>query len=307
VTTDALPARIGRYDVVSLLGKGGMAEVFKVKAREGPLVGRELALKRLLPALTNDVNAVDLFTNEAELSRHLKHPNIVEVYDAGFEGDDLYMVMELIDGRDVDQIIKQIKARGLKWPVDFAVYLARSLLDALGYAHAAKGPNGRPLGIVHCDVSPSNFFISRTGDLRLGDFGVAKSRIENKSDLVMGKPFYLAPEAMAGDLVPSVDIWAVAVTLYELLTLERPFVGKRPEDIYRAVLATQFIPPTRLRPELPRVFDALFNRAFQLHPQKRFMNAQQFSEALRPLYDERVGTPLAISALVRLLFPSSEG
>jgi eukaryotic-like serine/threonine-protein kinase len=301
----SLPLRIGRYEVLGLLGQGGMAEVFKVRAAQGTLAGRELALKRLLPQMANDSDAVDLFTNEAELSRHLKHPNIVEVYDAGFDGDTLYMVMELIDGRDAGQLIKQCKERKIQWPVDFAIYLARALLDALHYAHGAVGPQGRPLNIVHCDISPSNFFVSRTGDLKLGDFGVAKSRIEAKSEQVMGKPFYLAPEAMAGDLVPSIDTWAVAVTLYELLTLERPFVGKKSDDIYRAVLATQYRPPTQLRAGLPRVFDALFARAFSLHPSKRFASAQQFSDALRPLYDERVGTPLAISAMVRGLFPGS--
>ncbi|MCA3012690.1 MAG: serine/threonine protein kinase [Myxococcaceae bacterium] len=299
-------ARVGPWEIVRPAGKGGMAEVLLVRGLEGRFAGREYALKRLLPALEADGDAVRLFSAEAELSRHLHHPNIVEVVDVGREGNSIYMVMDFVDGRDVGQIIKRCRQRKVQWPVDFAVYLTRALLDALDYAHGATGPTGAPLGVIHCDVSPSNFFVSRTGELKLGDFGVARSLIEGGADQVMGKPYYLSPEALDGHLSTHVDLWAVAVTLYELLTLQRPFQGKTPEAVFEATRSLRYVPVRELRPDVPVVIDELLTRAFSREQAARFQSAADFAQALSPLYDERVGTPLAISAVVRGLFGASD-
>jgi eukaryotic-like serine/threonine-protein kinase len=224
----------------------------------------------------------------------------------GREGHSIYMVMDFIDGRDVGQIIKRCRQKKVFWPADFAVYLTKALLDALGYAHAAQGEQGQPLGIIHCDVSPSNFFVSRTGELKLGDFGVARSLIEGGPDQVMGKPYYLSPEALEGSLSPQVDLWAVAVTLYELLTLQRPFQGKTPDAVFEAIKHSKYVPVQHLRAEVPSVIEGLLARAFDAEPEQRYQTAAEFAEALAPLYDERVGTPLAISAVVRGLFGTSD-
>lgn len=296
----------GNYEIVRLLGKGGMAEVFRVRVNGGRFDGRELALKRLLPSLRKDEEAVRLFTAEAELSQHLHHPNIVQVLDVGRDDESIFIVMDFIDGRDVAQIIKRCKQTKVPWPIDFALYLARALLDALDYAHHAKGPNGRPLGIIHCDVSPSNFFVSRTGELVLGDFGVARSLIEVGPDQVMGKPYYLSPEAVSGHLDPTIDLWAVGVTLYELLTLQRPFVGKTSQEVFSAIKISHYTPVRELRPDVPAIVEGLIARAFDPDPAMRFRTAREFADEIAPLYDERVGTPLAISAVVRGLFGTSD-
>lgn len=301
-----MTTQIGPWELIRPLGKGGMAEVFQVRGLEGPFEGQDYALKRLLPALEADPEAVRLFSAEAELSRHLHHANIVEVHDVGREGHAIYMVMDFIDGRDVGQIVKRCRQRKVLWPVDFAVYLTKALLDALEYAHHVKDHTGRGLGIVHCDVSPSNFFVSRTGELKLGDFGVARSLIEGGADQVMGKPYYLSPEALEGQLTPQVDLWAVAVTLYELLTLQRPFQGKTPDEVFDAIRHSRYAPIQQVRPEVPSVIEGLLARAFDAEPEARYASAAQFAEALLPLYDERVGTPLAISAVVRGLFGTTD-
>lgn len=297
---------LGNYEILRLLGKGGMAEVFRVRATGGRYAGRELALKRLLPSLRKDEEAVRLFTAEAELSRHLHHANIVQVLEVGSDADDIYIVMDLIDGRDVAQIIKRCREKKVPWPIDFALYLSQVLLEALDYAHNAKGPTGKPLGIVHCDVSPSNFFVSRTGELVLGDFGVARSLIEVGPDQVMGKPYYLSPEAVEGHLSASVDLWAVAVTLYELLTLQRPFLGKTSAEVFNAIRASRYIPVRELRPDAPAKVEGLIARAFDVDPAMRFQTAREFADEIRALYDERIGTPLAVSAVVRGLFGTSD-
>ncbi|PZR17706.1 MAG: serine/threonine protein kinase [Archangium gephyra] len=283
-----------------------MAEVFRVRANGGRFDGRQLALKRLLPSLRKDEEAVRLFTAEAELSQHLHHPNIVQVLDVGRDDESIFIVMDFIDGRDVAQIIKRCKQKKVPWPIDFALYLARALLEALDYAHHAKGPDGRPLGIIHCDVSPSNFFVSRTGELVLGDFGVARSLIEVGPDQVMGKPYYLSPEAVSGHLDPTIDLWAVGVTLYELLTLQRPFLGKTSQEVFSAIKLSHYTPVRELRPDVPAIVEGLIARAFDPDPAMRFRTAREFADEIAPLYDERVGTPLAISAVVRGLFGTSD-
>lgn len=295
--------KVGHYDVLSLLGRGGMAEVFKVRATEGPRAGQEFALKRLRPELQHDPEYVNLFAGEADLIRFLDHPNIVKVHEVGSDGDSYFLVMELIDGRDGAQIVRRCRDRKIPWPIDFAVYLTKVLLDALAYAHDAKGPTGKPLGIVHCDVSPSNLFISRTGDIKLGDFGVARGLIDAGAAEVMGKPYYLSPETLGGVVSPSTDLWAATVTLYELLTLQRPFTGKTPDEVFAAVKAGDRKSLKELRPEIPPGIAAIIDRGFAPDEADRFPDAAAFAKALSGLYDERVGTPLAISAVVRGLFP----
>ncbi len=296
--------KLGHYELEQLLGRGGMAEVFRARATEGPKAGQEFALKRLLPELQSDPEYVTMFAGEADVIRFLDHPNIVKVHEVGADGDTYFMVMELIDGRDGGQIVKRCRERKIPWPIDFAVYLTKVLLDALAYAHEAKGPTGKPLGIVHCDVSPSNLFISRTGDIKLGDFGVARGLIDGGIGDVMGKPYYLSPETLNGVISPSADLWAATVTLYELLTLHRPFTGKSADEVFNAIRSGDRVPLKERRADVPPAIAAVIDRGFAPDEADRFPNAAAMAKALQPLYDERVGTPLAISAVVRGLFPS---
>ncbi|XXF75574.1 serine/threonine-protein kinase [Myxococcaceae bacterium GXIMD 01537] len=304
------PARLfGDYEILSVLGKGGMAEVFRARVLSGPREGWTVAIKRLLPALTRDPASIELFAREAELSQKLDHPNIVKVIDSGVNEGQTYLVMELVDGRDLGHILRRCKHRGIPLPVDFAVYLGKVLLEALAYAHHATGPHGEPLGIVHCDVSPSNLFISRVGEIKLGDFGVARVRVGGTlqgGGEVLGKPYYLSPESLAGEIGPVADLWAATVVLYELLTLERPFTGGTPEEVFASIRGRRYKPPRALRPELPEALEAVIDKAFSARPEDRFRTAEEFAHALTPHYDERVGTPLAIAAVVRGLFGASD-
>jgi serine/threonine-protein kinase len=298
--------RVGNYELLSLLGRGGMAEVFYARAVGGPHVGQYVAIKRLLPNLATDPVAVELFTGEADLSRLLVHPHIVRTLDVGTYQGGYFLVMEHVDGRDLGQVLRRCQSRGVMLPIDFAVYLARVLLEALAYAHTAKGRSGRPLDVVHCDVSPSNVFISRTGEVKLGDFGVARIRGLAADGPMAGKPAYLSPEAMEGEVAPSGDVWAASVTLYELLTLRKPFPGKKPLEIAASVRAGQYIPVREVRPEIPEVLATLLEMSFAQDPALRLTSAGDFAQALEPLMDERVGNPLAIAALVRGLFGGTD-
>jgi serine/threonine-protein kinase len=287
-----------------------MAEVYRARVLAGPREGWTVALKRLLPSLTRDPASIELFAREADLSTKLDHPNIVKVLEAGVHEGLYFIAMELVDGRDLGQILRRCKQRGIPLPVDFAVYLGKVLLEALSYAHHATGPRSEPLGIVHCDVSPSNVFISRVGEIKLGDFGVARVRVggslQGGGGEVLGKPYYLSPEALRGLISPEVDLWAATVVLYELLTLVRPFTGSTPEEVFGNIRARRYRPLRSLRPEVPEALEAVVARAFAEHPEERFPSAEEFARALEPHYDERVGTPLAIAAVVRGLFGASD-
>ncbi len=306
--TGAASRVFGNYELVSLLGRGGMAEVFRARVRSGPKEGQEVALKRLLPELARDPEYIAQFTNEGALSRLLDHPDVIRVLEVGEHEGTWYMVMDLVDGRDLGQLLRRCKARGIFLPLDFALFLGKTLLDALAYAHEATGPDGQPLEIVHCDVSPSNLFISRTGEIKLGDFGVARARMHGGvASELHGKPYYVSPEVLRGEVTWEADLWAATVTLYELITLERPFTGKTPDEVFDAIRERRYLPPSAVRPGVTPPLDAIIDRGFSRFRAERFMSAREYALALEPLIDERIGTPLAIAAVVRGLFDAPSG
>ncbi len=288
--------RFGNYEILSLLGQGGMAAVYKARELAGPREGWTVALKRLRPELAADPTYVRLFHHEATLCTRLSHPHIISIYEVGELLGVHYMTMEHVDGRDLGQVIARCRKRGIQLPIDFAAYLTRTLLLALSSAH--------DLGVVHCDVSPSNLFISRLGEVKLGDFGVARSAAASAEGLkfVAGKPHYSSPEILRGHVDLQADLWAANAVLYELLTLERPFQGTTPDEIFEAILRHRFRPAREVRKELSAPLDALIARGFDRKPANRFSDANQFAWELFGHYDERVGTPLAIAAVVRGLF-----
>ena len=294
--------RFGDYELVGKLGRGGMAEVWKVHAVTGPEAGKDFALKRLLPRFEGDPRAVERFAMEADLAKQLAHPNIVRVYDVGAVEGAWYQVMELVDGRDVGQLIKRSQERKIPWPVDFALYTTRILCDALDCAHKACDAQGKPLNLVHCDVAPSNLFVSRTGEIKLGDFGVARVRMDSGAGEFFGKPYYVSPEALQGQLTPALDLWGAGVLLYELLTNHRPFMGKNADELFEHVRSGEVTPPSVLRPDLPPAVEHVVLRALHKDPAQRFPDARTFAQTLEVLYDERVGNPLAISSMVTGLF-----
>ncbi|MHB1845598.1 MAG: serine/threonine-protein kinase [Deltaproteobacteria bacterium] len=296
---------LGRFLLQARIGKGGMCEVYRALVREGPGAGGTVAIKRLAPEMAKNPQAIDRFLFEADVSTLLRHPNIIEVFEAGEAAGSYFIAMEYVDGRDLAAILERCRAKGILLPIDFAVYLVATLLDALEFAHEAVSPTGDPLGIVHCDVSPGNVFISRIGEIKLGDFGIARVRaVEAAPEAgVWGKPYYLPPEAFA-DVPPSpaTDLWAAAVVLYELLTNRRPFLGSSVEEVAAAVRRAAPPPPVELRAGLgPELSETLMN-ALSVDPDRRYATAGWFKAALARFWDERIGNQMAIAAVVRGLF-----
>ncbi len=293
------------YDVETLIGRGGMAEVFRARVTSGQQAGAVVALKRLLPSLAGDPAYVALFEREGRLSLALQHPAIVRVFETGFEGGTPFIAMEYLDGRNLRQILTQCASRGILLPIDFAAYVAHVLAQALDYAHRALGPSGEPLGVIHCDVSPSNVFISRLGEVKLGDFGVARTRAGEgwKGQIALGKVRYLAPEQIRAEPVtPRSDLFALGVVFFELLTNAPAFPGTGVNEVGHRILQGELRAPSSVRPEVPVALDNLILSALSPDPQRRPPSAAAFAKVLAARYDPAVGTPLAIASVVRGLF-----
>jgi serine/threonine protein kinase len=292
------------YALEALVGRGGMAEVFRAVARHGPHAGRTVAVKRLLPELARDPEHVALLAEEAAVTQRLRHPAIVEVLETGVADGVPFLVMEYVDGRNLREVLAQCAARRILLPVDFGCYVGHVVAGALAHAHEGRDETGALLGVVHCDVSPSNVFVSRLGAVKLGDFGVARAvGAVGRPPGAFGKVQYLAPELIRGEPpTPRTDVFALGAVLFELLTNTRAFPGRDVNEVGQRILAGRLRAPSEVRPELPFELDALVLRCLAPDPRERWPSAADVARELAPLYDPAVGTDLAIAAVVRGLF-----
>ncbi|HLT28981.1 MAG TPA: protein kinase [Myxococcaceae bacterium] len=272
--------RVGPFSLLSMLGQGGVAQVHFARALSGPLKGRHVALKRLLPHAARDARFVELFAGEADVTRMLEHPNLVRTLSVGLDAELPWMAMEVVDGTDLGQLLALARKSGAPFPVGVAVGVVHTLLGALDYVHGAVGLSGEPLHLVHSDISPANVFVTRQGVVKLGDFGVARARGVQMD--VAGKAHYLSPDALAGRLEPGVDLWATAVLLYELLTLQRPFDGADTEAVLTAIRKRRYVRIRRLRPDVPADLERLLDRAFSPRARHQFASAAEMADALAP-------------------------
>jgi serine/threonine protein kinase len=297
--------RFAGYEIEALIGRGGMADVYRARALAGPRVGQTVALKRLRPELARDPQYLQLFHREAAVTRRLCHPTCIEVLETGVSGGTPFIAMEFVDGRNLRQILNQCIERQILLPLDFAAFLAHQVASALAHAHEGVDRSGQPLGIVHCDVSPSNVFISRLGEIKLGDFGVALAVGADAPAALgaFGKIHYLAPEQIRGERpTPATDLFALGAMTFELLTNQHAFPGRDVNEVGQAILAGRLRAPSELRREIPFDLDVLVLRCLARDPAERWPSAAAFAEEIATRYDPAIGTPLAIASVVRGLF-----
>ena len=245
------------------------------RARERGIEGFEriVALKRLLPHLAEDATFVKSFVREAKFASMLQHANIVQLYELGRVGTTYYISMEHIDGRDVRRILTQARRMSAPPPVNVTLSLLVQLCDALEYAHARTDEDGRPLGLVHRDVSPSNLLVTRTGHLKVIDFGIAKAQsaqLRTQDGKVKGKLAYMAPEAITGNTVDArSDIFSVGVIAHELLTARTLFASKSEYQTLINVQRAEIAPPSATNPAVPPELDAIVAKALARDPGAR--------------------------------------
>ncbi|MDP1822117.1 MAG: protein kinase [Archangium sp.] len=297
--------RVGNYELLSVLGVGGTAEVHFARVLAGPKQGQHVALKRLHQRRTQDAEAVKYFEKEATTLALLKHANIVRTLDAGVFDGHQCLVMELIDGHDLGQILRKARAKKKPLPVDVACYAAKVLLDALGAVHAAKDAKGAPLELVHGDVSPHNLFVSKTGIIKLGDFGLTRrASLEVAGTIEQGRPTYLSPEVLDGEVSQAADLWAAAVTLYELLTLEQPFGGNTLDELTEAIRHEREAPLRDRRDDVSGPLEAVLKGALEKDRTLRFQTAKDFADAVSPHFHP-VRAPKRLADVVKELFSSN--
>lgn len=265
----------GRYILGELLGRGGMAEVFAGRALGSLGFQKPVAIKRLLPTLAQDAEFVGRLVDEAKLLVSLSHANVISVLDLVREGDDVFLVMEFVDGPSLRQLLGAHATAGRgPLPLSLATYLIQCACAGLEYAHA------RPTGaIIHADISPSNLLLTTTGEVKVADFGIA--RREGIRTAVEGKWAYMPPEQAAGAaLTNKSDEFALGVCLYELLTGVHPFARRVTEHGRDEAALAEVRRPRELRPEIPPALEAACLRAMSPDPAHRFARMQHLHDAL---------------------------
>ena len=292
---------LGKYFLHERLGVGGMAEVFR--ATYSPEGGFEkvVAIKRILPAYAEDEDFVTLFRREAELGSLLNHPNIIQVLDVGRFGDTYFMAMEHIEGVTLRELLKLVGPL----PPAVVAYLGAELGEALDYVHRRTSSDGQPLNLVHRDVNPPNILLSRIGEVKLGDFGVARAAIHvrlTEADRVRGKLGYMAPEQTRGEPFDGrADLFALGLTLHEALTGRRVFQGDDISERIRTTPPATLVSPSTTRPEVPPVLDAAIMELLKWQWAERTPRGQRLREQLRGLSGSLAPYPHGQEQLARLV------
>jgi serine/threonine protein kinase len=275
-----------RYTITERLDAGGMAEVFRGVAESMEGFKKAVAIKRVLPNLTKNQKFVSMFLDEARLSLFLQHANIVQVFDISKTPDNAYfLVMEYVDGCNLKTLIERQKQRGKRMEIGHTIYLMTECCKALNYAHVLEHPEtGEPLGIVHRDISPPNILLSKNGEVKLVDFGLAKanSQIESTDPgVVKGKFSYLSPEAASGlDVDHRADVFAVGIILWEMFTGRRLFYGDTDYQTVELVRQARIPSIQALNPEVEPELEQVVRKALARDPDDRYQHAADLGDAL---------------------------
>jgi eukaryotic-like serine/threonine-protein kinase len=274
-----------RYTITERVDQGGMAEVFRGVAESLQGFKKSVAIKRILPNLTKNKKFVAMFLDEARLSLHLQHANIVHVFDIGLSDSTYFIVMEYVDGVNLKSLIEFHKKRSRRMAVAHVIYLMLEVCKGLAYAHEVEDPeNGQKLNIVHRDISPPNILISKMGEVKIVDFGLAKatSQIETTDPgVVKGKFSYLSPEAASGqDIDARADVFACGILLWEMLTGKRLFYGETDYQTVELVRQARVPSIQQFNSDVDPDLEAVVRRALARDPRDRFQHAADLQEAL---------------------------
>ncbi|HEX4405528.1 MAG TPA: serine/threonine-protein kinase [Polyangia bacterium] len=294
-----------RYDLLERVAVGGMAEIFRAKAHGAHGFEKTLAIKRILPDLARDAEFERRFIAEAKLAVTLTHANIVQIFDFGRFAGSLYIAMEYVDGPDLGRFLKAASARGEGVPLGAAMHIAMEMCKGLDVAHARR--------VVHSDISPSNILLSRLGEVKIADFGIARAAAvegaavdAHRDTRVMGKWPYMSPEQTHGaPLDARSDLFSAAVVMYELFTGDKLFRGRDVDALVESVRTMPISPASARRPALPPALDEVLAKALERDPARRY---QQASELLRALLDVSyshtvVATAMDVAAAVGRWLP----
>jgi len=306
-TEEADDQRFGQYTLLERIAVGGMAEVWKARMRGLEGFQKTVAIKKILAHMTHNSEFVSMFIDEAKLAAQLSHPNIIHIYDLGKIANDYFIAMEYVEGRDLRTIGNLARQKRLPIPVGLSLLIAHHLAGALDHAHHKRDFEGRALGLVHRDVSPQNVLISRDGDIKLCDFGIAKAVTQagqTQIGALKGKLQYMSPEQAWGRPVDArSDIFSLGTLLFEMLTGERLFAGDSEISVLEAVREGKVKSPREIDPSISAEIDAITRRALAHDPADRFQSAGEMEQRLGAVLYEQKPTPshTDLAAYVRKL------
>lgn len=294
-----------RIKLTRLIGEGGMASVYECLIY-GPEDFEKIAcIKLIKEAYCNDFDFVKRFVTEAKLVADLVHQNIVQVYKLGKAGSQYYILMEYVQGVDLSTFLQRHRALNKRVPVDIAAFIVSRVCRGLEYAHSKKDKEGNPLQVVHRDISPKNLMISREGEIRITDFGVAQ--IANEEDqYLVGKVAYMSPEQLKRRKVDSrSDLFSLGVVLYEILTMQKLF-NKNTEEIIESIIREDIPDPSSINFNIPQALDRIVMKALEKDPAKRYQTAGEMGYDLEYfIYHKGYGPTIqTMATYLNQFFPS---
>jgi eukaryotic-like serine/threonine-protein kinase len=300
------PTPFGRYLLLGLIARGGMAEVYRARPRAN--ADQILAIKCMRPQLAREARFVDMFIREGKLSMLLKHPTIVATYDVGRiadAGGRYFIAMEYIGGKDLTQVLRKCQEQNQRIPVPHAIFIAAKIAEGLHYAHSLLGDDGRPLNIVNRDVSPSNVRLSYDGEVKLLDFGIAQALMKFTSEIgvLKGKFSYMSPEQIRGMPVDArTDIFSAGIILHEMLTTEKLFRGDTEFALMEKVRKAEVPPPSKFNRRVPPELDAIVHKALARDVAERYQSADALAADLTRLLINYKFNPQELQEFIRGLF-----
>ncbi len=284
-----LPAVFGRYVLLHCISRGGMGEIFLAKLGEIQGFEKPIVIKKILPHLAQDQEFLQRFIEEAQIAIKLTHGNIVPVYEVGMVDGEYFLALQYIEGRDLRALINRCRDRGRRLPPDLCLYLVREVANGLAYAHRRTDEAGAPLNLVHCDISPPNVLVTYEGEVKIIDFGIAKSamqRAQANDEVGFGKFGYMAPEQLlrGATVDRRADLYSTGVILYELLTGQRVFSfppGADYRQVAREVTAGNIALPSERDLKLTARFDRLVMKALRTEQGERYQSAEDLRDAIQ--------------------------
>ncbi len=304
--------QFGPYELVRQIAVGGMAEIYLARSLGDSGFEKYVALKMIHPNFSQDRHFVQMLVEEAKISVYLNHVNIAHVFDLGRIGDTYYIAMEFVDGADLYQIMRRITERGMAMPLHVAAYVAREVCAGLDYAHRCRDQLGRPLKIVHRDMSPQNVLISRAGEVKVVDFGIAKAALRAQQTavgVIKGKYYYMSPEQAWGKpLDHRTDIFSTGVVLYEIIAGQMLYLEEDVGKLLDMVRRADIPPLHRKRSDVSPELEAIVMKAVARDPADRWQSALEFGQAIEQyLVHNSPGFPVSkLQEIVGLVLDGEE-
>jgi len=279
------PIPFGKYILFERINVGGMAEIFLARSRGIHGFKRMMAIKKILPTMAEDKEFINMFIDEARIASGLSHANIVQIFELSKYENDYYIAMEYVHGKDLRYIQERLTPGRKPMPLPLAILIAYRICEALDYAHSRRDSSGRPMGIIHRDISPQNVIISYEGEVKICDFGIAKAANRSQktqAGVLKGKFGYMSPEQVRGlPLDGRSDLFTVGTLLYEMVTLQRLFLGESDFSTLEKVRNADVVPPSAYNKDIPQELEEIILKALAREVEDRYQNAGEMADALQ--------------------------